>query len=241
VKFAAAPFALLLAVAVNAGVAQAALPVKAGMLTGIDVSHWQGEISWSKVQAAGVKFAYAKATDGRSMVDSRYAYNRSQADVLGLRFGAYHFARPDWTSYDAGKEADFFVNNAGLLGRHMLPALDLELSGGLSKSGLIAWVKGWLREVQARVGVKAVIYTTPGFWKYYLGNTTWFAANGYRVLWVANWGVSSPSVPASDWNGNGWTLWQRSDCGSVAGITGCVDVDMFNGTDLSRILIRNNR
>jgi GH25 family lysozyme M1 (1,4-beta-N-acetylmuramidase) len=236
------PLALLLVLAIGPGVAQAALPYsRAGMVTGIDVSHWQGYIRWADVQAAGVKFAYAKATDGRSMVDPLYSRNRDRADALGLRFGAYHFARPDWTSYDAVREADYFVNSAAPRGRHLLPALDLEVSGGLGRSALTGWVKSWLREVQARVGVKPVIYTTPGFWKYYMGNTTWFAANGYRVLWIAHWGVSSPSVPASDWGGHGWSLWQVSSTGKVSGIDGYVDIDLFDGTDMSRMVIANNR
>ena len=56
------------------------------------------------------------------------------------------------------------------------------------------------------------------------GNTTAVAAAGYTVLWVAHWGVSSPTVPAGNWNGNGWTFWQYGNCGAVAGIDGCVDV-----------------
>jgi GH25 family lysozyme M1 (1,4-beta-N-acetylmuramidase) len=241
VKLRAVPFALMLAVAVNSGVAQAALVTRSGKLTGIDVSHWQGSISWSSVKAAGVTFAYAKATEGRLYVDPRYARNRAAADALGLRFGAYHFARPDSTYHDAIREADWFVDNAAPRGRHLLPVLDLESTGGLGRSALIGWVKAWLTQVQRRTGVKASIYTTPGFWKYNMGNTTWFSANGYHVLWIAHWDVSSPTVPANDWSGHSWSLWQVSDCGRVAGIDGCVDTDLFDGTDMSRMLIRNNR
>jgi GH25 family lysozyme M1 (1,4-beta-N-acetylmuramidase) len=240
-KLRAVPFALMLALAVNAGVAHAALPVRSGKLTGIDVSHWQGAINWPAVKSGGVKFAYAKATEGRLYTDPRYARNRNAADAAGIRFGAYHYARPDNTYHDAIREADWFVKNAGLSGSHMLPVLDLESTGGLGRSALVAWVKSWLAEVRTRLGVKASIYTTPGFWKYNMGNTTWFAANGYHVLWIAHWDVKSPTVPAGDWDGHSWTLWQVSDCGRVGGIDGCVDVDLFDGTDMSRMLIRNNR
>ena len=37
----------------------------AGSLPGIDVSHYQGTIDWAQVSASGVRFAIAKATDGR--------------------------------------------------------------------------------------------------------------------------------------------------------------------------------
>jgi hypothetical protein len=82
-----------------------------------------------------------------------------------------------------------------------------------------------------------MIYTSPSFWKTSMANTTEFADAGYSVLWIAHWNTLSPSTPANNWEGAGWTFWQYSDCGSVAGIAGCVDLDRFNGTDLSRITI----
>lgn len=234
------PLALVLLLGAAPGVAHGAIYSRAGKLSGIDVSHWQGYINWSAVKDAGVKFAIAKATDGRSFIDSRYARNRARADALGLTFGAYHFARPDGSSYDAVREADLFVDAALLQGRHLLPVLDLEVTGGLGPSALASWVRKWLARVELRLGVKPMIYTTAWFWQDRLANSTWFAANGYR-LWIAHWNADSPSVPAYNWNGKGWRLWQVKNCGRVAGIDGCVDIDLFNGLDLSGILIRNNR
>jgi GH25 family lysozyme M1 (1,4-beta-N-acetylmuramidase) len=58
------------------------------------------------------------------------------------------------------------------------------------------------------------------------------------VLWIAHWTTATtPSVPAGGWSGSGWTFWQYTSSGSVAGITGRVDLDRFNGTSLSRVLI----
>jgi lysozyme len=236
-----ASLGLLLVLATGPAASAASLPSRAGMLTGIDVSHWQGYIRWGDVKAAGVKFAFAKATEGRTVVDSRYTGNRDRAEVAGVRIGAYHYARPDRTTNDAVREANWFVDHAGLRGRHLLPVLDLESTGGLGRSALTSWVRAWLNRVESRLGVKPVIYTYPYFWLDYMGNTTWFAANGYRVLWIAHYGVNSPKVPASNWNGHGWTLWQMSDCGRISGIDGCVDVDFYDGIDLGRLVIRNNR
>jgi lysozyme len=234
-------FVLLVILAGAPATAAAGLPSRAGMLTGIDVSHWQGSIDWSRVKAAGVKFAFAKATEGRQTVDARYAANRDHAEAAGVTVGAYHYARPDRTTNDAAREANWFVDHAGLRGRHLLPVLDLESTGGLGRKALTNWVRTWLAQVQSRLGVKPVIYTYPYFWLDYMGNTTWFAANGYRVLWIAHYDVTSPKVPASNWDGAGWTLWQLSNCGRVSGIDGCVDVDLYDGTNLGRLLIRNNR
>jgi hypothetical protein len=45
------------------------------------------------------------------------------------------------------------------------------------------------------------------------------------------------SVPANNWGGHSWTFWQYDDCGSVAGISGCVDLDRFNGMDLAPVTV----
>lgn len=198
---------------------------------GVDVSSWQGAINWGMVRKAGKTFAIAKATEGNTWTDPRYAANRNGALSVGIKFTGYHFARPGTNRDDAISEADHFVSVLKLSHGMLVPALDLEVSGGLSVSTLQAWTKQFVGRVYARTGAKPMIYTSASFWSTYMGNTTWFAANGYKVLWVARWNVSSPSVPATNWGGASWTFWQYSDCGSVAGISGCTDLDRFKGTD----------
>ena len=46
--------------------------------------------------------------------------------------------------------------------------------------------------------------------------------------------MSAPSVPADNWGGNGWTFWQWTSTGHVAGIAGNVDRDRFDGSSLGR-------
>lgn len=232
----------LLVAALLIGAAAPPAPVAAAerYLAGIDVSHWQGRIRWADVKRDGVRFAIAKATEGRSFVDGQYARNRRLTGRHGLPFTAYHFARPDRGSDDAVLEADHFVRTADLRGRHLVPVLDLEVHGGLGKRALIRWTRQWLRRVEARLGVKPMIYTSPSFWRDRMGNTTWFANNGYE-LWIAHWGVGEPRMPAANWSSGGWTLWQTSNCGQVAGIAGCVDLDLYNGTDIEPLRIRNRR
>jgi GH25 family lysozyme M1 (1,4-beta-N-acetylmuramidase) len=95
-----------------------------------------------------------------------------------------------------------------------------------------------LGEVYAKTGLRGVIYCSPNFWATYMANSTWFAQNGYSVLWIAHWtSAEAPSVPASNWSGNGWTFWQYTSSGSVPGIGGRVDLDRFNGLSLARVLI----
>jgi lysozyme len=209
-------------------------------LQGVDVSHWNGTINWSAVAADHQSFAIAKVTEGQTFLDNMYATNKAGAMAAGLKFTAYHFARPDTASQDAIKEADWFVSQAGLTHGNLVPALDLEVNGGLSVATLTSWVQAWLAEVGTKMGgVHAMIYTSPSFWQTSMGNTTWFADNGYRILWIAHWtSNSSPSVPAGNWAGLSWTFWQWTDCTHVNGISGCVDGDRYHWTDnFAQVLI----
>jgi lysozyme len=202
-------------------------------LEGIDVSHYQNVINWSQVPGAGKQFVVIQATVGETYVDPTYATNHAGARGVGLPVAAYHFAWPLTLPNDAVIQADWFAQNAALLPGDLVPALDLEQTGGLSPTDLQAWVGAWLAEVYARLGVRPMIYTSPNFWANAMGDTSMFADQGYAVLWVAHWSTSSPSIPGNSWGEHGWTFWQYSNCGSVAGITGCVDLDRYNGSALT--------
>ncbi|HEY3164256.1 MAG TPA: GH25 family lysozyme [Candidatus Limnocylindrales bacterium] len=209
------------------------------LLEGIDVSHWQGAITWTKVAGAGKKFAIIKATDGIAgtdgslYIDPMYATNHTQAKAAGLWTGAYHFARPSAEAGDAVREADHFAAHTNLGVGDLIPALDLEASGGLSVAALQTWVKTFLDEVTLKVGMRPMIYTSPAFWKKYMGDSRALADAGYKTLWIAHWGVTAPTIPAENWGGHGWTFWQYTSDGSVPGISGRVDLDRFNGLDLT--------
>lgn len=199
---------------------------------GIDVSVWQGAIDWARVKASGRSFVFAKATEGIGYEDARYDTNRSGAIAAGMKFGAYHFARPG--SNNPVTEADWFVNTARYQHGMLIPVLDLELTGGLGVSALVTWAKAWVQRVYARLGVKPMIYTTPSFWRNAMGDSRWFADNGYR-LWIAHWNVTSPSVPGSNWGGRSWTAWQYTSQGTVSGISGRVDLNRFRLSSFSSV------
>jgi GH25 family lysozyme M1 (1,4-beta-N-acetylmuramidase) len=203
---------------------------------GVDVSQWNGRIDFARVKRTGKSFVIARATVGRLITDSRYAQNRAAALAARIAFTAYHYAHPDRTWHDAIREADHFVEVAKLRHGMLLPALDLETGSRLGPTRLREWVRTWLARVYAKTGARAMIYTTRSFWASYLGDSSWFAAHGYRVLWIARWNSGRPIVPAEDWNHHGWSLWQYSDCGSVPGISSpCVDLDAFRGRSLATI------
>ena len=205
---------------------------------GIDISHWQDTIDWVQVAAAGKRYAFMKASEGHRYVDPTYVYNRAQANLNGLKIGAYHFAKPGADPGDAILEADHFIATAAWAEGDLLPVLDLEGTGGLSPAQLRAWTAAFLDRVYIRTGVRAMIYTSPKFWQNKLGDTQQFALAGHH-LWVAHWTQAPlPLVPAIEWAGNGWSFWQITSDGSVPGIVGRVDLDRFRFNDFDRVTIK---
>ncbi len=210
-----------------------------GYTEGIDISHWQGTIDWTKVAAAGKRFAFMKASEDIDYIDPTYTTNRAKAKANGLYVGAYHFARPSNATGDAVAEADHFVDTAMPVSGELLPVLDLEDDGALSVAALQTWVRDFLGRLYVRTGLRAAIYVSPGFWSKYMGNTGWFAANGYTTLWIAHWEPAAgvPTLPASNWGGLGWTFWQYTSGGTVPGISGRVDLDRYRSGDFTPVLI----
>lgn len=202
--------------------------------SGLDVSHWNGTIDWIQVAGDGYTFMFAKATEGTTFSDITYPVNRGGTQGLGMRVGAYHFARPAGANdgalaANAIAQADYFVDFAQPAAGDLPPALDLETNGGLSPARLVGWTQAWLGEVDARTGVHALIYASPSFWKTSLGDTTAFAGNG-NPLWIAHWTTNpAPLVPASNWAGLGWSFWQWTKCTKAAGFAHCGDGDRANG------------
>jgi GH25 family lysozyme M1 (1,4-beta-N-acetylmuramidase) len=209
---------------------------------GIDVSRWQGGISWTKVVGDDVDFAFAKATEGTTITDVTYPVNRTGAEAVGIYVGAYHFARPSGSGEpaivaDAIAEADYFLDVAQPQPGELPPVLDMETKGGLSTANLLTWTSAWLDEVYARTGLRPLVYTSPNFWKTSLGDSGTVALNG-NPLWVAHWtSAAAPLVPAANWGARGWTFWQFSSTSHVAGIGPAVDRDRFKGASLVSVVI----
>ncbi|MBP7263534.1 MAG: peptidoglycan-binding protein [Spirochaetia bacterium] len=191
-----------------------------GYVAGIDVSYYQGAIDWKAVYAAGKRFAFARVSYGTNTVDSRFAANWPAMKAAGIIRGAYQFFRP---SQDAAAQANLFLSKLGKLEAGDLPAvIDVEVTEGVAGSVIVSKVRTWVNIVKAATGKMPIIYTSPGFWNSLPGTSVLSDC----TLWVAHWGVSSPSLPSA-WSS--WKFWQYSDSGSVSGISGAVDLDWFNG------------
>ncbi|MFC9247703.1 lysozyme [Streptomyces sp. NPDC057136] len=209
---------------------------------GIDVSHWQGAINWGSVKAAGIDFAYVKATEGTSYKDTRFSANYTGSYNAGLIRGAYHFARPN--ASNGATQAAYFAGSGGGWskdGKTLPGVLDIEhnpsgaMCYGLSTTQMRTWVNDFYNTYKARTTRDVVIYTTASWWNTCTGN--WTGMSTKSPLWVAHWGTSSPTIPSGFPT---WTIWQYSATGRVGGVAGDVDRNKFNGTMTRLLALANN-
>jgi len=238
----------LAVLALMAGVPPAHAGTKA---MGIDVSRFQGAIDWPSVAGAGIRFSFIQASRGSGAdcvvkpaqcgPDPYFAANRLAAEAAGIRVGAYHRAFASGATAadaraDALAEANIFIAAVGSLQQgELIPVLDAESPfTGMTSSSLRTWIRVFVKRVTKRLGRKPMIYTNASSWSA-TGNTTEFARARYP-LWVAEWGVSRPTVPAGNWAGRGYSVWQYTSSGSVPGISGRVDMDRL-GKRLGKITV----
>lgn len=190
-------------------------------VTGIDVSYWQGTIDWEAVAADGIDYAFIRATHGLGTIDTQFDANWAGARANGILRGVYQFFSPD---EDPIAQADLMLEMMGPLEADDLPpVIDVEAVDGQAPEEIARKVGLWLEHVQAATGRTPIIYTGKYFWNDNVGSA---AFSGYP-LWHAQYTSASCPDLANAWSD--WTFWQTSSTGSVAGISGNVDTDVFNG------------
>jgi GH25 family lysozyme M1 (1,4-beta-N-acetylmuramidase) len=223
-------------------VAVLAGPAHAVTTPGVDVSHHQGAINWTSVRNAGIQFAFIKATEGTTFEDPRFDTNYVAAYRAGVIRGAYHFALPNRSSGAA--QANFLASNGGAWSadsRTLPAALDIEhnpygaMCYGLSQAAMRNWLADFLATYRARTGRYAVIYTTTSWWSSCTGNYAGFWNN--HPLWIARWSSTPNPLPAG---APFWSFWQYTATGRVAGISGNVDRNHWNGSRERLIALANN-
>ena len=221
-------------------------------LAGLDVAGFQhpvsslhpsgAAISWSAVAKAGYKFAAVKATEGDYYVNPWAATDLGGAKAAGLVVAPYHFAVPNVSGGAA--QAQFAVEYSGYhSGARNLPLmLDIEYDPynatdhanecyGLSAAKMTAWLSAFVTTARSLTGQYPVIYTTADWWGTCTGGSAAFSAD---PMWVAAYGVASPTRPAG-WRV--WTFWQYSSGGTVPGVASArtTDLDIFSPSAIGLI------
>lgn len=205
-----------------------------GLVRGIDISHYQGEINWDKlrnaqIQNAPVSFVFIKATEGTDLWDENFNRNFHSAKKNDIIRGAYHYFSP----HTSGKEqANFYCKIVQLDENDLPPVLDVEEIGNYSTPQLQREVLNWLNAVEKHYGITPILYTGYKFRTTHL-NSPDFDKYPY---WIAHYYVDSLVYKGE------WAFWQHTDVGKVDGIKGYVDINLFNGKyqDLIDMTIKNN-
>lgn len=209
---------------------------KSKTVLGIDVSYYQGNIDWNQVKTTSVKFAIARKNDGTFM-DPQFQKNWDGIKAAGLIRGAYQYFRPD---SDPTVQANVIIDAVGKLGDGDLPVMiDVEEPSGLSTSAYTQRIKTWMDLVEAGTGKLPMVYTGKYIWQDEVA-TTMFNDSALMHAGYPNacypgtgnatlncWMNSCPNIADQF---DGWEFWQYTSKGTVSGISGQVDMDIFNGT-----------
>jgi lysozyme len=214
-------------------------------MIGVDVSDFQETFDWQAYAAAGHRFAFVKATEGRTFVAATLdGFRRSMADA-GLAYrGFYHFARPDTGGGDpddARAEAAHFVATVGLLQEGEGVMLDYEPQAGLlPPQGHQDWCVAWVDAVEAAfpaITGKVVFYANASLVAFMKTDRLVTRCPLHVAAFGANDGDEHPSslgLSAFPGRVDRWqapTLWQYTSRGRAVGFSGEVDLNRFNGDE----------
>lgn len=210
---------------------------------GIDVSRWQGTINWTSVRNSGVRYAFAQATRGLTSPNANFVANMNNGKAAGVYMSPYHYAFPADSTPEV--QADYFWNLAGPYiqadGKSLMPMLDMEVwQGHVGATSYTDWANKWCNRVIAKaaaqgVVVKPIIYSSACYMCNFNTSISQWGA------FIANYNGQNPNT-GSPWSAcsncnrwGTWHFWQYTDTGSVPGVTGNCDKDMYNGNVTSLV------
>lgn len=201
-------------------------------MTGIDVSSHQGEIDWAQVAGDGIGFAMLRAgyrgyEGGTLNEDDRFRTNAEQAAANGLEIGAYFFSQAT-TPEEAVEEAECLLGLLDGVTLTMPVAFDWERIDESLSGGSVARTDGMTKEAvtdcaiafcqhMEEAGLEAMIYCN--------NETGYFNFDVARLqeypIWFAAYNTGWPNYYYR------MELWQYTNSGTVAGISGSVDLNLW--------------
>lgn len=193
---------------------------------GIDVAKWQGAIDWSKVKAAGIKFAILKVTNKSNNKEEAFETNYAGATNNCIPVGVYRYVYAKTTA-EAKKEANAIV--AALDNKKITCGVWLDMEDesirGIGKGALTSVINTEVAIIRA-AGYKVGIYCSLDWYKNVLDSKN--LATLYP-FWIARYpkndtGVIKSSLSPASYNNV--VAWQYSSKGKVDGIYGNVDLDV---------------
>ena len=208
---------------------------------GIDISRHQHEkgrrrygINWRRLRITSlgrrhqtdgrtfpVSFIYIKSTEGTSVRNRYFLQDYMQAHKHGIKTGAYHFFS---MKSSALEQATYFVNHTLFRQGDFPPVLDVEPTDAqIAQAGgddvMMQRIRTFMQYVERRTGMRPILYVNQAF-----VNNHMQRANDIKQrynVWIARYGQYKPDVKLA--------FWQLCADGRVQGITGDVDINVFNG------------
>jgi len=188
-------------------------------IAGIDISKHNGDIDFDQVRDDNYQFVFIKASEGKTYRDEAFERNYRQARKAGLKVGAYHFFRKNRT---AREQADNLLQ--AIEGKELdLPlVIDLEDDWGngatVSREMALERVMDMIEILNGK-GYQVMIYTNmDGYNKYYKDMLA------DHDLWLCSF-TSSDNLSSMSYR-----FHQFSHEGSVQGVDGDVDLNVFRGS-----------
>ena len=202
---------------------------------GIDVSKYQGTISWKQVADAGVDFAmvrvgYRTSSGGAITADSNAKYNMQEAQKHGIKVGAYFFSTAV-TVEEAIEEANWVADFISKYKITYPVAFNCEgftdsdsRQYQLSVAERTDLALAFLNRIAER-GYTPMFYAAKGEME---GDAQWEVSRIQTIykVWVA-WYPSAPypETGAASYSGV-HAMWQYTNRGTVPGINSPVDVNV---------------
>lgn len=192
---------------------------KIGDIYGVDISHHQGNIDWTKMKKwenKKIEFIYLKATEGATYIDKTYQRNLDGAKKSNLLVGSYHYFR---TTSSVKNQFKNFIQNVDKQKQDLIPLIDVEEKKNWNNSEFHKNFQEFLDMVENHFDSKPMIYTVNSFYNNHLSGKY----NSYHFL-IGRYGKNPPNMRDK----SSWTVWQFSETGKVNGIPKDVDIDVIN-------------
>lgn len=182
----------------------------------IDLSHHNPEPVWEALKAIGVVGIIHKATEGTGFLDPTYRKRKAAAFAAGLCWSSYHFLKHG----NIAAQMDWYLGQAGAAAGDRV-VIDYE-DQACTLDDLHQAVQHILDE---RPDLQITVYSGH-LLKGQLGSKRDALLADHTSLWLAQY-APKPSWPTETYKF--WSLWQYTDSASVAGISGKVDANKWNG------------
>lgn len=206
-------------------------------IRGIDISSYQEDdrIDFEKVKESGIDFVIVKATEGVTYKNPYFGRDVHAAHEADLPVGAYMFFHPEQDGVAQANEFHRLVDGHTAV---KFAVIDIEEHPETQDRAHVHERLHEVRTVLRQHGYKTVTYSYGWFLDSIVPDDCKFCASD--PLWLAAYQGSLPDEP-KPWHDI--TIWQYSQTGHVPGISGAVDLDVFEGSkaEFEDFLTHGNR